>query len=138
MRISDWSSDVCSSDLGDDNYGARPLGAVAATARWRIGNGRTGNLGYGALVHVATPSAADLVDPADPGAPPPPFPGILRVRQPLPARDGTDPETIEEVRQLAPRAFQAEQFRAVTERSEERRVGKECVSTCRSRWSPYH
>src|SRR3546814_2645076 len=27
---------------------------------------------------------------------------------------------------------------AVRERSEERRVGKECVSTCRSRWSPYH
>src|SRR3546814_14791442 len=25
-----------------------------------------------------------------------------------------------------------------TARSEERRVGKECVSTCRSRWSPYH
>src|SRR3546814_12032842 len=28
--------------------------------------------------------------------------------------------------------------RMVTGRSEERRVGKECVSTCRSRWSPYH
>src|SRR3546814_5728501 len=28
------------------------------------------------------------------------------------------------------------QWRA--KRSEERRVGKECVSTCRSRWSPYH
>src|SRR3546814_2846109 len=27
---------------------------------------------------------------------------------------------------------------SITERSEERRVGKECVSTCRSRWSPYH
>src|SRR3546814_18043455 len=27
---------------------------------------------------------------------------------------------------------------AVHLRSEERRVGKECVSTCRSRWSPYH
>src|SRR3546814_13493750 len=27
---------------------------------------------------------------------------------------------------------------AVRFRSEERRVGKECVSTCRSRWSPYH
>src|SRR3546814_11555511 len=27
---------------------------------------------------------------------------------------------------------------AILERSEERRVGKECVSTCRSRWSPYH
>src|SRR3546814_19033648 len=28
--------------------------------------------------------------------------------------------------------------RAAASRSEERRVGKECVSTCRSRWSPYH
>src|SRR3546814_13540596 len=27
---------------------------------------------------------------------------------------------------------------AIRARSEERRVGKECVSTCRSRWSPYH
>src|SRR3546814_12687434 len=27
---------------------------------------------------------------------------------------------------------------AMVVRSEERRVGKECVSTCRSRWSPYH
>src|SRR3546814_1710193 len=27
---------------------------------------------------------------------------------------------------------------ALSARSEERRVGKECVSTCRSRWSPYH
>src|SRR3546814_9919760 len=26
----------------------------------------------------------------------------------------------------------------IPSRSEERRVGKECVSTCRSRWSPYH
>src|SRR3546814_14654412 len=29
-------------------------------------------------------------------------------------------------------------FRRVQGSSEERRVGKECVSTCRSRWSPYH
>src|SRR3546814_14509239 len=29
-------------------------------------------------------------------------------------------------------------LRAVLDRSEERRVGKECVSTCRSRWWPYH
>src|SRR3546814_11398705 len=27
---------------------------------------------------------------------------------------------------------------SITLRSEERRVGKECVSTCRSRWAPYH
>src|SRR3546814_1376741 len=34
-----------------------------------------------------------------------------------------------------------QRLRALTggrDRSEERRVGKECVSTCRSRWSPYH
>src|SRR3546814_14167301 len=31
-----------------------------------------------------------------------------------------------------------ERFEMFTVRSEERRVGKECVSTCRSRWSPYH
>src|SRR3546814_9451141 len=29
-------------------------------------------------------------------------------------------------------------FETPARRSEERRVGKECVSTCRSRWSPYH
>src|SRR3546814_15307790 len=29
-------------------------------------------------------------------------------------------------------------FEEVGGRSEERRVGKECVSTCRARWSPYH
>src|SRR3546814_15084269 len=35
--------------------------------------------------------------------------------------------------------FNAIQQYAYTDgRSEERRVGKECVSTCRSRWSPYH
>src|SRR3546814_6342440 len=28
--------------------------------------------------------------------------------------------------------------KVLEQRSEERRVGKECVSTCRSRWSPYH
>src|SRR3546814_7412931 len=32
----------------------------------------------------------------------------------------------------------AMQAAGLTDRSEERRVGKECVSTCRSRWSPYH
>src|SRR3546814_13552291 len=32
----------------------------------------------------------------------------------------------------------AERVRKTGNRSEERRVGKECVSTCRSRWWPYH
>src|SRR3546814_6827871 len=35
-------------------------------------------------------------------------------------------------------AFPALCFNLKNIRSEERRVGKECVSTCRSRWSPYH
>src|SRR3546814_14506358 len=35
-------------------------------------------------------------------------------------------------------AYPAETLFVVYCRSEERRVGKECVSTCRSRWSPYH
>src|SRR3546814_9484964 len=39
-----------------------------------------------------------------------------------------------EILALTKRAFDAKSAK----RSEERRVGKECVSTCRSRWSPYH
>src|SRR3546814_6117876 len=44
-------------------------------------------------------------------------------------------------RQLLDAAMRARVDRAAggfVHRSEERRVGKECVSTCRSRWSPYH
>src|SRR3546814_16227844 len=37
-----------------------------------------------------------------------------------------------------PFARVAERKTFIHRRSEERRVGKECVSTCRSRWSPYH
>src|SRR3546814_11397830 len=40
---------------------------------------------------------------------------------------------------LSGRFSASEMFdRLLRGRSEERRVGKECVSTCRSRWSPYH
>ena len=101
--------------FGDDRYGRRPLGAVSVSARYRIGNGRRGNLGAGALVHLLEPDAALLTDPANPGAGPEPFAAVTRVWQPLPARLGRDPETIDEVRELAPEAFRAEQFRAVTE-----------------------
>src|SRR3546814_2939380 len=37
-----------------------------------------------------------------------------------------------------PRPAWRRRAEAMDRRSEERRVGKECVSTCRSRWSPYH
>src|SRR3546814_2375278 len=74
MSISDWSSDVCSSDLGE-----------------RIDRG--GNLR----------AAVEHVDIA-----------------------------------LVAKAFGQQHVIGRAARSEERRVGKECVSTCRSRWSPYH
>src|SRR3546814_14032568 len=37
-----------------------------------------------------------------------------------------------------PAGWHTERWATPFSRSEERRVGKECVSTCRSRWSPYH
>src|SRR3546814_3584331 len=46
---------------------------------------------------------------------------------------GDDPDPIR-MNFLEQRAFHG----TMSMRSEERRVGKECVSTCRSRWSPYH
>src|SRR3546814_10875510 len=39
---------------------------------------------------------------------------------------------------ISPRQFRTLRPMSCADRSEERRVGKECVSTCRSRWSPYH
>src|SRR3546814_7761205 len=39
---------------------------------------------------------------------------------------------------LGAHARRADTQHPINSRSEERRVGKECVSTCRSRWSPYH
>jgi hypothetical protein len=89
--------------FGDGEYGRRPLGATAFRAVYRVGNGREGNVGAEALVHAIRPAVAPL------------WPAVTALRNPLPAQDGTDPETIEEVRQLAPAAFRAEQFRAVVE-----------------------
>ncbi len=100
--------------FGDDQYGRRPTGADGAIARFRLGNGRAGNVGAGVLVHVVEPNPGDPLDPGNPGVPLA-LADVERVYQPLAARLGTDAETIEEVRQLAPEAFRAVQFRAVTE-----------------------
>src|SRR3546814_5649333 len=78
MRISDWSSDVCSSDLHGD---------VAGKANCRCDVDK-----FGLEIDVAE-------------------------------RGGF--------------AFKVPEH-SLGVRSEERRVGKECVSTCRSRWSLYH
>src|SRR5262249_20513272 len=89
--------------FGDGEYGQRPVGARAFHAVYRVGNGRSGNVGAESLAHAVQPAVAPL------------WPSIQAVRNPLPAQDGTDPETIEQVRQLAPAEFRAEQFRAVVE-----------------------
>src|SRR3546814_5269406 len=100
MRISDWSSDVCSSDLAGRRDGALDSDRQAADrSRDR----------YGCRTHRLR-LAAGLVMKVD----------VITLF----------PELVEQVtRHGMPRI--------AVERSEERRVGKECVSTCRSRWSPY-
>lgn len=94
--------------FGDGEYGRRLLDAELVTATYRIGNGRDGNIGADGLHHVVVPA----LPPGSPLVWPGP---ISAVRNPLPARDGTDAETIEQTRQYAPAAFRATQLRAVTE-----------------------
>src|SRR3546814_5307357 len=93
MRISDWSSDVCSSDLFMGS--ALPL---------RGRSGQPIELGAGIVEHLK---------------------GIDQFAARF------------EQRALGIQDVQVGEL-ALPIRSEERRVGKECVSTCRSRWSPYH
>src|SRR3546814_1093077 len=87
MRISDWSSDVCSSDLRPETDGGNEPGLRPDRRR----------------------RSQQVVGAALPGD-----------------RTKYGPE---------PRTGRGDH---VAHRSEERRVGKECVSTCRSRWSPTH
>src|SRR3546814_1941123 len=58
------------------------------------------------------------------------------------AREHGNAEAIAELESIAPypgdQPITRERIIIARKRSEERRVGKECVSTCRSRWSPYH
>jgi Baseplate J-like protein len=90
--------------FGDGEYGRRPERPGAYRAVYRIGNGRAGNVGAEALVHLVEPEAhGELVG------------NVTAVRNPLPARGGVDPETLDEVRVRAPQAFRARQLRAVTE-----------------------
>src|SRR3546814_17974807 len=115
MRISDWSSDVCSSDLGSIDADGfllitdRAKDVIKSGGEW-IGSIELENL---ACAHPAVAQAA-VIGVAHPKWDERPLLIIV-------AKPGVTP-TREEL--LA--------------RSEERRVGKECVSKCRSRWSPYH
>src|SRR3546814_17852723 len=110
MRISDWSSDVCSSDLQRASFllGGRDLGIEQAGA---------GVLGALALPYRGRHFAAALD-------------GAHKRADADGQRDGGHRVL------LAPVAIPALVLDHVLRRSEDRRVGEECVSTCRSRWSP--
>src|SRR3546814_16199558 len=97
MRISDWSSDVCSSDL--DVEEANRLAQVIVGDKVTVVN----------RLKTAAPMQV-----------------MLQVK-------------IAEVSRDLMKEIGVNLVSSITNgfRSEERRVGKECVSTCRSRWSPY-
>jgi predicted phage baseplate assembly protein len=85
--------------FGDDVHGRRPLPDATFTAsRYRLGNGAAGNIGADVLSRIVIDSAVT---------------GITRVRNPLAARGGVDPESIEAVRAFAPQAFRRQE-RAIT------------------------
>src|SRR3546814_9001314 len=100
MRISDWSSDVCSSDLESHARGRPPDGSTAGHR----------------------PDCSEQGKKEERCA------GFDRDEQPHRCN--------EDNQQWQGNA--AGECGGRSKRSEERRVGKEWVSTCRSRWSPYH
>src|SRR3546814_11528750 len=131
MRISDWSSDVCSSDLADVEA-ARFRGAAV---------GRLHDAGPAAGAdHEAAVVLGQALRPLGKAARQ--LAGGLVVARHLEIALGDDEVGVFLLgalllghRQAALRLVARQDARRA-ERSEERRVGKECVSTCRSRWSP--
>ncbi|MGY2134463.1 putative baseplate assembly protein [Hymenobacter sp. HD11105] len=89
--------------FGNDVLGARPAAGTKFRATYRVGNGPRGNVGAGTLVCLATNDTAITLDPLR----------IVSISNPLPARGGTAPESVEQVRQQAPSAFRRQE-RAVT------------------------
>lgn len=85
--------------FGDGVNGMQPEPGTAFTAMYRVGNGTSGNVARETIALIDLPSGL-------PG-------GIAGVTNPLPAWGGVDPETVDHVRQSAPRAFRTQQ-RAVT------------------------
>jgi len=92
---------VLSLRFGDGRCGRAPTPGSKLSAVYRVGNGRAGNTGREAVNRVAARDATGS--------------GIVtRVRNPLPATGGTDPEPVAEVRLAAPRAPFRTLLRAVT------------------------
>src|SRR3546814_12921388 len=126
MRISDWSSDVCSSDLVALHLGGGGLqGVDGAATRQRLGGAHPHLRGISKGIRdVRFPRAADR-----PGLP-------FRRGAALAARDRRSKDGL--ISPLDGGHPAPDHGRAPRARSEERRVGKECVSTCKFRWPPDH
>ncbi len=91
--------------FGDDQCGSRPASGAQLTARYRVGIGLRGNVGAGAICGIAGADPALVSDSLNPV--------IEHVTNSMPAGGGTEPESLEQVRQNAPAAFRTQQ-RAVT------------------------
>jgi hypothetical protein len=89
--------------FGDDEFGMSPPDGSHIHVTYRVGVGTGGNVGSDSLTHVVDPGTADD------------WPDIVGVRNPLAAWGSKAAEPTEQVQQLAPAAFRAEQLRAVTE-----------------------
>src|SRR3546814_16858623 len=112
MRISDWSSDVCSSDLAVPVHRRRFRQAVGDVDAHAIAFDRLDRRARRAA--VVTPAFRDA------------------------ARCEFVLDLFGDQMEFLDAVAQAIRQRSAFTRSEERRVGKECDSTCRSRWAAYH
>src|SRR3546814_13798036 len=105
MRISDWSSDVCSSDLPNGSFADVASAGFVAQISGKL-------LGSDPLDRIAESLHRTMVA------------AVTRMTS------GLSPTTLDKALTDWSHHFAF--------RSEERRVGKECVRPCRSRWAPYH
>src|SRR3546814_11635614 len=123
MRISDWSSDVCSSDLEIDGEHLSDAchGAVPSLSNLAVRKSPK------ARNRAAKASAKKIEIPCS---------STRKTGEAPCHRDKPSPVRVD-TRPVGTKA--PERLRTVRKavRAEERRVGKECVSTCRSRWWPY-
>src|SRR3546814_677803 len=162
MRISDWSSDVCSSDLqmeaaqdelkrSSDAFTERvqQLSAKLQLVGRQIGDMEAKQrtlddaLRRRQLLPADLPFGTPFMDPVDDS-----MDNLLPLLndyqdswQGLQRADGQIEALYAQVRLKGVAKFDSEddmERRLQLLRSEERRVGKECVSKCRSRWRPYH
>src|SRR3546814_14558412 len=136
MRISDWSSDVCSSDLLGLSPQCRGRFPVAPSRALRGGQGDRDFPRFPLRSAVMTLDRRTLVLA---GLAAPAIGGVARAQSSPPLADlpGSDEEI--DLWPGGPPGMPASPPREVIidRRSEERRVGKEGVRTCRARWSPY-